>query len=708
MPQTTNAPAKDAWAGFAPSYSQPQTTAAPFLHASVAFAPVIQQEASLGLVLLDAAGDPIGDTFARSFEEQLADVGSFSFQMLRAGFAGAVDFDDNVTFKLDGTARFLGLVENLDHVALAAGEEAEQTVTVSGRGVLAEWGRRVVNPSRPVGSFPVEQVRSWSWVGPDFTPPWGLAKRTNRQREYASWRAPLPHIWPDTSAWWIGPNRADSTAESGPTGATLYAYEFNVADDAEVRVFAAGDNSIQLYLDGALILESKSFTRTSYVDIELSAGDHILRARGNNYPKATLPNPGNIIVAGYTIGDAGLLDELVFNTDADWQALYIGSGSPPTFTYGRVLTDLFNEGDLASEGWSLGFTEANDSAGAPWARHREISVQVGKSSLAALLEMSDVDIDLAVAPGSKTLLAWNRGGRGVVTPTVLQQTTDPETSDFLALSHRGSATRVNRYLIRYGDGLTEYEDTASISEHGLREDYLELGSVQSEAAAQAIAETLMENRADPAHSTTATLHPHDAAATPYSGFEVGDWVDCPDENDDDTSMRVVAVTLVEDDNGVIDWPIQLRDRTLEVAERHDVWLKTMTPGAAVGGARVSSRAGEPLAVAQDVAVLNVAEFSFDNTALVASFSPARPADSSGNIVEVYGKLTTAGSTTTTVDVIVHGGATIATLTFPAGATEAEDPISPPRPVIANLDTFQAEITAAGTGAEGLDVQVRAI
>lgn len=686
---------------FAPSFSQDQTIALPLIDGGVVFAPVLSS-GDTGLSLA-VAGVAVASSFARSFEEQLADTGSFSFQVLRDDFTG-IDFDDPVTFSLDGVPRFRGFVESLDHVALSQGEEAEQTVTISGRGAAGILDQHVVYPSRGVGALPIEEVRSFSVYAPDFdltTIP--LAKKVNRQRDYATWRAPLPWIWPDTTGWWIAPNIPTVTAVNAPTGQWIGGKDFTLADAATVRIFGAGDNSLVLYVDGAPMSEGRSFTVGRYVELELSAGSHTIRFRGNNYPKATLPNPTGVIIAAYTVGDAGLLDDLIVHTDHTWRAMY--ATSLPGFTYGQVLRILFEEAGLDSD-WTLGFTDTLDSDGNLWPVQTEITVTVGRTLLEVLREMGDTDIDWQVAPGSLTLRAWSRGGRGSTRSVTLQQTTSPGTSDFLALSHTGKRTRLNKALVRYAGGHTEKTDSGSVGSHGVRGGYLELGAVQSASKAQAVADALMDNRDQPAYSTAATLHPRGDGTTPYRAFEVGDFVTCPDETDTPALMRVMSIALTEDDEGVLDWPVQFRDQQLELEERHQVWLRRMADGALLGGARVSSRAGTPPAAEVEVTGLRVAEFSYDNSALTVSSSPKRAAEVSGNIVEVQGTLTTAGSTSTVVAVALNGS-TIATLTFAAGVDETETAVSV-LPVKANVDKLQVSITTAGTGAEGLDVQVRAV
>jgi hypothetical protein len=690
----------------------PASIAAPFLDGGFGFGHAIAEVDPPGLEVL-VNGTPIANTKEREFEDPIGDVGSYSFKMAETDFTG-VDFDDLITIRRQGQARFMGVVDDIARVTLAQGDEASQTVTVSGNGSLSILRRGFVRPSRGPGALPTEVIRSFSWPAPDFDDTaWPLAKQINRQREYANWRAPLPWIWPDTSGYWIWADRADCTSNHAPSGVCLFRKEFDVDGPRTVKIFCAFDNRGILYVDGAEVTDFQSFTEGRYIELELSDGTHYIAARVENLPNGQTINPGGFIAAGYTVGAGGLLDDLLFHTDGTWKCLPYPA-TAPGFTHGDVLIRLLeeNQGDggrLDEVTWD--FTPTLDSAGEPWSSYREVAVNVGRNLEDVALEMADAFIDVAMAPGSLTLRAWNSGTRGTTKDVTLTQTDDPATSDFLDLRHRGKRARLNRAFVRYARGDFIRDDTASITAHGQIAEYLELGAIKGEAEAVRVTDQVMANRAEPAYSTTAILKPHNTAATPYDGdWEVGDTIGCLNEDSDNEAMRVRSIAMREDAEGNVTWPVGLRDLHLELEERHDRWLRRMADGANFGGSRVSSPAGEPRPAAIQITALQVARFSYDTSQLAVSESQNDPAAGSGNIVELYGELKTAGSTTTTVAVKIRrdgSWSTLGTLTFAAGVTETETGIVI-EPVRANIDKLQASITAAGTGAQGLVVQVRAI
>lgn len=690
---------------FAPSFVQAQQLDLRFLDGGWPFGPTVEGQVTAGLQVY-AGATLLTEVLDPSFRDPIDDIGSFSLTLANDDPQLAlVDFEAVVRFEVDGRPVFQGIVRNRSVNHLAPGEEVDHVTTVTGPGYLGVATRDVVGPSRGVGSLPIEEVRSWSWPTPDFDDSsWPFAKKVNRQRDYATWRAPLPWIWPDTTGWWIWANLATVNANFAPAGVCLFRKSFTLASETRVRIFCAADNHLRLWVDGAEMTSFSSFTTGRYVEVVLSAGTHYLAAKVNNDIKADLPNPGGLIAAVYSIGDAGLLDDLITHTDATWRCLPYPT-LPPGFTPGDVLYELRAETDIF-DGTGFDFTRTLDSDGEPWDEFTEITTQVGRRYAELLREMAVGLIDVAAAPGASVIRAWNKRTRGVdrtATATLTQTLGDPDQSEFLQLAHTGAATRANYLLIRYAGGHTELDLSGVTDRVGA---YLELGSVRSEAEAQRYGRRVMDRRSLPAYSTTARLLPSPSGPQPYRDFEPGDTVMCLNESGDLEAMRVMGIMLDPDQVGVLEWGVELRDIELEMEELHQNWLRRAAEGHAVGGARVASPAGTPEPISQQITDLRAAEFSYDNAQLTVSSSPKRAAEVSGNIVEVQGTLTTAGSTSTVVVAELNGTA-IATLTFAAGETETEEPVVI-LPVKANLDKLQVSITTAGSGAEGLDVQVRAI
>lgn len=89
-------------------------------------------------------------------------------------------------------------------------------------------------------------------------------------------------------------------------------------------------------------------------------------------------------------------------------------------------------------------------------------------------------------------------------------------------------------------------------------------------------------------------------------------------------------------------------------------------------------------------------------AVTVESSDYDPMGGSGRLVKVKGRLTTAGSSTTTA-LIKEGATTVATLTWVSGATTATVTPSVVNHAYEENDYFWLDITAAGTSADGLVV-----
>lgn len=700
----------------------------PFIDGGAVFAPTLLNPPAAPapgsvykpVITVWAGGALIAGTFQRSWRDDRADVGSFSFAMEPADFAtSGLDFDDTIQIRLDGVPVFPGVIKKIEHIALAQGEKRDQIVQISGPGALTRFDEAYVNPSRGPEALPIEEVRTLSWVGADFDPAaagWKHPKKVNLQRAYGTTFAPRPYVWPDITGWWIAPNLPSVTATDAPEGISLYRTDYTLAETKLTRHFLAPDNVLRAWLDGSEHTWFAGSAVGEYIEVEQGPGDHYVAVKVAN--KVTVPgelNPTGLIGVGYTVGPDGLLDEKLYETDTSWWCLAYPVRAPG-FTDGKAMRILMQEAQAESALTGMGrdFTDTLATDGKEWRYQREISVGVGRKLTDILRERSDFAIDVAISSNGKKLRMWNFGDRGRTRNVTLQQTGNRNTSDFLELSHDGRHARLNRALIRYASGHLVESDSGSIGTHGSRGDYLEVGEVESETEARERTQALMAIRAQPSWSTRGRLLPRSAATTPYKAFGVADTINCPDENGDTVPMRVESLGCEEDAQGVLEWPIELRDKRYEMFERHDAWLRRSNAGFAVGGARISSRAGTPAPTAQKITTLDVAEFSMhaSDGGLETGLGITRRAVRSGNGVEIAVTLTLIDdevptTTSTTCRVYLDGVELGSLITIPAGQTEEDIPLDIP-PILANVSRLRPELVTVADEVAGIDIQVKAI
>lgn len=163
----------------------------------------------------------------------------------------------------------------------------------------------------------------------------------------------------------------------------------------------------------------------------------------------------------------------------------------------------------------------------------------------------------------------------------------------------------NVMLVRWAGGWTEETNTAGVTAWGRREAMLSLGAVQSEVEAQRIAGRQLNQFADVRVEITADVEPISSADTPYLAFRVGDTVTVPGFDGSATDERVRAITVSRDEDGVLSFVPELKDRILDEYERSQLALKKMDNGTMRGQAPVASPVSTPLSKADSCCVPTV-------------------------------------------------------------------------------------------------------
>lgn len=650
---------------------------------------------------------------ARTFLDQIDDTGRFGFTIANDDSnISHTGFDRIIRFEYGGLARFAGVVKDREKVTLSQEQTKGQTTTVGGPGALALLADARVYPSRGVGALPIEEVRSFSWVANDFDySSWANAKNLGRQDlETTGWDSTNPEAWPTPSALRIWGDLDTVSTVHAPTGTCLFRDSFTVATAGTYAFFAAWDNIGELYVDGAKVLTgSPDYVRARKVVMELSAGTHYIASIAENGADngAAGDNPAYFLASCHALDRQGLLEPTAtWTTSASTKCLPYVTGLPG-FSPGKVLRLLVEDAQADSKltDWTLDFTDTVDSDGEPWSLLPEITVGVGRSSLLDVVrEMGQSIADVAVAPGSLTLRAWNHGTRGATKASVdLRNTTAKATSQLAGLSHRGKATRFNALLIRYAGGYTEITDATSISTYGRVDEYLELGWVQSEVEAQRIGQEHMDLASDPLYSTTTVIKPSSAATTPYLAFEVGDSPNVTDETGSLVAQRCQSLSFTDEDPGYEGWSGEFNSIALEGWDRHEIWLRRMASGALAGGSRVASPAGTAPITDEALTGVRVSDFSYEG------------AIANGTVVRLLKNGTSIGSVTLSAGEFddsdfldlekVHGDSDYLNIEID-GVTGQERTVD----TSGNLLTFQVRRTVAADSSEtdGLVAEVRGI
>jgi len=190
----------------------------------------------------------------------------------------------------NSAAVFAWVVETLDRTRVDS--DGRKIIHASGRGVLCWLDDAVVYPQGGLLPYTAPD-RPFNYASPDG--PWKVA---------GNWSAPLGVAWEsDTTARaknpakWANVDRAakwiwktSPTAQNVPEGTVnWFRSTFTLTEPTKVRVWATADNSLQLYVDGTLAIDSAdwsanapTWSQFSTYTVDLGKGTHVLAARVRN------------------------------------------------------------------------------------------------------------------------------------------------------------------------------------------------------------------------------------------------------------------------------------------------------------------------------------------------------------------------------------------------------------------------------------------
>ena len=369
--------------------------------------------------------------FGKRWQQTVSDVGSGQVQLVNDDpNLAAITYGDFVRFDLDGTARFLMLVEAIDTVAIAPAEEVDEVTTITGRGSLAQWEQAIVLPPNGVEGQPYTETRVFDWGAAELdidvvTTNWDAAVELTQVGQGSEGEPPpsfpvrwlqYPLGWSDPTGYWVW-SQAAGAGPAMPAGTSYFARDVNITTAGYYAVYMAADNRYTCKIDGVLIdtfddessQEGYQFTRRA--DLFLTAGVHRVAMKVTNDSGMEL---AGFVWALWSVDSERNDDTLILRADTTWSAI----GYPavaPGFTAGHVIRVLLEEAQAngALTDWVLDFTDTLDSDGNPWPVDMAFSFRVGMDLLSVLRQLGSSDIDFIADPASLTLHAYVIDGMGV-------------------------------------------------------------------------------------------------------------------------------------------------------------------------------------------------------------------------------------------------------------------------------------------------------
>jgi hypothetical protein len=365
----------------------------------------------------------LDNALGHTFQDRLKDVGTGHVEMLNddPDLSTVWDHECVVRFEIHGRAAFTMIVDDIEHVAIAEGEEHDERTGLNGRAHIAVLEEGLVYPAGGPDRKPWGETRLFSWPSIDFddhtwAPVTLIAPDIHTmQAAYADMGTPnSAQDFPDLNApvLWGTPGELFMA----PDGMVYMRGVIDVPTSGNHIVYWLLDNWGELWLDGESISESygdTTFEQALEVPVELSAGLHTFAVSCVNWETPDR-NPGAFAMCLYSTDAQGNPLDWVGHADGTWVAL----SYPPTapgMTPGEAARHAVDEAQArgAIPELRLGFTDEFDSDGNAWPVVGDIATAIGTNLSTFILdELASTYIDVWMGPGDWTLFAWVKGLRG--------------------------------------------------------------------------------------------------------------------------------------------------------------------------------------------------------------------------------------------------------------------------------------------------------
>lgn len=514
--------------------------------------------------VIDADGTTVVDTLAsdgkRSFLKDLEGEGAHDVE-IKLGHADEdlLTYGRILRYKVDGTARWQGLIEQLPIVyADPNNRKAGQVMRCSGRGTLALFEWAVLYPELGLGRISPGH-RYFNPASFDFDESgWGTATAFHEQgtTDPADAYEGYPQGFPDGAAYWIGPSDG-ITSLPAPIGFWWVVKEFTIASGqgGDYRFSFGVDDGLEIFVDGNReFAESRvgMWGVTREITLSLDEGAHRIACRVENFDR---PNPSTnatalVLSVAKELAGGAALDTPVVATDSTWKFLQV-TGTEPGMTVGHFLTVLVAEAQAAGflDGITLGFDADEDSAGTTWPVEIDLAFPVGMTYLEILRHLIEEHAcDVEMSATGLVLHAYVSKGDDLSASVAV---TYGDNISRLAFARPGPGGNVA--LSQTAEGRwVERERTSSATAWGRRAIHVTQGAAPSESAADRQIEAVFDDTAEPVESIT-DLQIEEVTAVPFADFDTGDIVSATSSDGTTADCRVYGIRVAEDRAGNPVW-----------------------------------------------------------------------------------------------------------------------------------------------------------
>lgn len=403
-----------------------------------------------------------------------------------------------------------------------------------------DYGSRVV----PYGGW----YNAGQWFTPKSRNVRTSFRWTFRKRHY-------PKGWPETHARWLWSMNPELGSPPGPR---YFRGSVTVASTRRVRVWAAGDDTLTLKIDGNVIFTGApgAWRKAKNAILTLEAGTHIVAAKVSNLTTAGSPgkNRSGFLFAMGQLATDGSGDIVKWLLRSHPNNFVVTSGPtpgwfPPTVMIAHIiegrnrLVDRYADIDMA-------FTSAHDTDGLPWVTRRDMSIPIGSAGTEVAAQIAAHGYSFAMKPGLR-LCCWRYRGRDLRDFVHLGQV---ETAGYTSRVWSRVKTWV---LVHAAYGWRTYESprTGLNTVYGRREMMFSGGNARSADAAQSQGQGALRDVGTPEETIEVTTH-STAGPQPFRDYDIADIVMVATRTGY-VSGRVKAISFNENTDKTVTWTTTL-------------------------------------------------------------------------------------------------------------------------------------------------------
>jgi hypothetical protein len=389
-----------------------------------------------------------------------------------------------------------------------------------------------------------------AWVPEEWSKPAGVLVKSSFR-----WKHRWPRGWPESKARWLW---SSSPEKNAGEGSRQFVGSFTLTATKHVHFYAAGDDNLKLYLNGARIKTKGrgGWKRTASFVRKLPAGTYTVAASVANMPGGD--NKSGFIFAAAQLKANGTREKWLLRSSPSTFQVKVGDSIfgqvplPPDGWYPAAVLHT-HAGEAAARGVDFHsaitrtYSTTADSSGAAWTAKGQSEYDIGTSGaqLGDMVRASGVD--LAMLPGLR-LSAWRSRGFDLRDRVTLAKSMGTGWSSRTWSRVRSVA------LTHHESGWTQSNGATSVSStYGRRELTVSGGGTDGDAQADALAQQALNTAGTPEETIEVTIS-NASGPQPFRDFNVADTVSVETVGGF-TAIKVMSITGNEQESREVRWTI---------------------------------------------------------------------------------------------------------------------------------------------------------